>query len=60
MFAVLRQINFSHTEIFMLGKIGAYFALDIIKGYTPSGNDYDRLHEPRHRAFRFYRDGVVT
>ena len=29
-FGVLRLINFAHSEIFMLGMFGAYFALDII------------------------------
>lgn len=39
-FGVLRLINFAHSEIFMLGMFGAYFCLDIILGFTPSGNDY--------------------
>src|ERR1700751_4964807 len=39
-FGVLRLINFAHSEIFMLGMFGAYFALDIILGFTPSGNAY--------------------
>jgi branched-chain amino acid transport system permease protein len=40
-FGVLRLINFAHSEIFMLGMFGAYFALDMILGFTPSGNAYD-------------------
>ncbi|MCG5433476.1 branched-chain amino acid ABC transporter permease [Mycobacterium sp. MYCO198283] len=40
-FGVLRLINFAHSEIFMLGMFGAYFALDIILGFTPSGNAYN-------------------
>ena len=39
-FGVLRLINFAHSEIFMLGMFGAYFALDILLGFTPSGNAY--------------------
>jgi branched-chain amino acid transport system permease protein len=39
-FGVLRLINFAHSEIFMLGMFGAYFALDMILGFTPSGNAY--------------------
>ncbi len=39
-FGVLRLINFAHSEIFMLGMFGAYFALDIVLGFTPSGNAY--------------------
>src|SRR3982074_658441 len=39
-FGVLRLINFAHSEIFMLGMFGAYFALDVILGFTPSGNAY--------------------
>ena len=41
-FGVLRLINFAHSEIFMLGMFGAYFCLDMILGFTPSGNAYDR------------------
>ena len=41
-FGVLRLINFAHSEIFMLGMFGAYFCLDIILGFTPSGNAYNR------------------
>src|SRR3982074_789917 len=41
-FGVLRLINFAHSEIFMLGMFGAYFALDIIMGFTPSGNAYNK------------------
>ena len=41
-FGVLRLINFAHSEIFMLGMFGAYFALDIILGFTPSGNAYNK------------------
>ncbi|HZA09844.1 branched-chain amino acid ABC transporter permease [Mycobacterium sp.] len=40
-FGVLRLINFAHSEIFMLGMFGAYFALDMILGFAPSGNAYD-------------------
>jgi branched-chain amino acid transport system permease protein len=39
-YGVLRLINFAHSEIFMLGMFGAYFCLDVILGFTPSGNDY--------------------
>ncbi|GAC1401445.1 MAG: branched-chain amino acid ABC transporter permease [Mycobacterium sp.] len=41
-FGVLRLINFAHSEIFMLGMFGAYFALDLILGFTPSGNAYNK------------------
>src|SRR4051812_10562906 len=41
-FGVLRLINFAHSEIFMLGMFGAYFALDVILGFTPSGNAYNK------------------
>jgi branched-chain amino acid transport system permease protein len=41
-FGVLRLINFAHSEIFMLGMFGAYFALDMILGFTPSGNAYHK------------------
>ena len=41
-FGVLRLINFAHSEIFMLGMFGAYFCLDVILGFTPSGNAYNR------------------
>ena len=41
-FGVLRLINFAHSEIFMLGMFGSYFALDIILGFTPSGNAYNK------------------
>ena len=41
-FGVLRLINFAHSEIFMLGMFGTYFALDIIMGFTPSGNAYNK------------------
>ncbi len=41
-FGVLRLINFAHSEIFMLGMFGAYFCLDKILGFTPSGNAYNR------------------
>ncbi|MCW2655701.1 MAG: branched-chain amino acid transporter permease [Mycobacterium sp.] len=40
-FGVLRLINFAHSEIFMLGMFGAYFALDMILGFAPSGNAYN-------------------
>src|ERR1700739_1956228 len=39
-FGVLRLITFAHSEIFMLGMFGAYFALDMVLGFTPSGNSY--------------------
>lgn len=41
-FGVLRLINFAHSEIFMLGMFGAYFCLDMILGFTPSGNAYSK------------------
>jgi len=41
-FGLLRLINFAHSEIFMLGMFGAYFCLDVILGFTPSGNAYNR------------------
>src|SRR5882762_184236 len=41
-FGVLRLINFAHSEIFMLGMFGTYFALDVIMGFTPSGNAYNK------------------
>lgn len=41
-FGVLRLINFAHSEIFMLGMFGAYFCLDFILGFTPSGNVYNK------------------
>src|SRR5258708_2509204 len=41
-FGVLRLINFAHSEIFMLGMFGAYFALDMILGFSPSGNPYNK------------------
>src|SRR5215211_2964967 len=41
-FGVLRLINFAHSEIFMVGMFGAYFALDMILGFTPSGNAYNK------------------
>jgi len=41
-FGVLRLINFAHSEIFMLGMFGAYFCLDVILGFTPSGNAYNK------------------
>ncbi|MUL74795.1 branched-chain amino acid ABC transporter permease [Mycolicibacterium sp. CBMA 226] len=40
-FGVLRLINFAHSEIFMLGMFGAYFALELILGFKPSGNAYN-------------------
>jgi branched-chain amino acid transport system permease protein len=40
-FGVLRLINFAHSEIFMLGMFGAYFALDLILGFLPSGDAYN-------------------
>ena len=41
-YGVLRLINFAHSEVFMLGMFGAYFCLDIILGFTPSGNTYNK------------------
>ena len=41
-FGVLRLINFAHSEIFMLGMFGAYFCLDMILGFSPSGNAYNK------------------
>jgi branched-chain amino acid transport system permease protein len=41
-FGVLRLINFAHSEIFMLGMFGAYFCLDFILGFSPSGNAYNK------------------
>jgi len=41
-FGVLRLINFAHSEIFMLGMFGAYFALDMIMGFNPSGDAYNK------------------
>jgi len=41
-FGVLRLINFAHSEIFMLGMFGAYFCLDMILGFAPSGNAYNK------------------
>src|ERR1700737_1981168 len=40
-FGVLRLINFAHSEIFMLGMFGAYFALDVLLRLSPSGNAYN-------------------
>jgi branched-chain amino acid transport system permease protein len=40
-FGVLRLINFAHSEIFMLGMFGSYVALNLILGFTPSGDAYD-------------------
>lgn len=41
-FGVLRLINFAHSEIFMLGMFGAYFTLDMVLGFKPAGNAYDK------------------
>ncbi len=41
-FGVLRLINFAHSEIFMLGMFGTYFCLDLVLGFAPSGNAYNR------------------
>jgi branched-chain amino acid transport system permease protein len=41
-FGVLRLINFAHSEIFMFGMFGAYFCLDYILGFSPSGNAYSK------------------
>ncbi|MCP9272604.1 branched-chain amino acid ABC transporter permease [Mycolicibacterium arenosum] len=41
-FGVLRLINFAHSEIFMVGMFAAYFCLDFILGFTPSGNAYNK------------------
>src|SRR6201995_4145709 len=40
-FGVLRLINFAHSEVFMLGMFGSYFALNMILGFSPSRNAYD-------------------
>ncbi|MGH3677731.1 MAG: branched-chain amino acid ABC transporter permease [Mycobacterium sp.] len=40
-YGVLKLINFAHSEVFMLGMFGTYFCLDIILGFTPSGNTYE-------------------
>jgi branched-chain amino acid transport system permease protein len=40
-FGVLRLINFAHSEIFMLGMFGSYFALNMLLGFTPNGDAYD-------------------
>src|SRR6516165_10871150 len=40
-FGVLRLINFAHSEIVMLGMFGAYFSLNVILGFRPSGNAYN-------------------
>ncbi len=40
-YGVLKLINFAHSEVFMLGMFGAYFCLDMILGFTPSGNTYN-------------------
>ncbi|MUM16704.1 branched-chain amino acid ABC transporter permease [Mycobacterium sp. CBMA271] len=40
-FGVLRLINFAHSEVFMVGMFGAYFALDVVLGFTPRGNAYN-------------------
>src|SRR6202047_1720905 len=39
-YGVLRLINFAHSEIFMLGLFGAYFTLEMVLGFAPSGNAY--------------------
>lgn len=41
-YGVLKLINFAHSEVFMFGMFGAYFCLDVILGFTPSGNTYDK------------------
>jgi branched-chain amino acid transport system permease protein len=41
-FGVLRLINFAHSEIFMLGMFGTYFCLDLVLGFAPSGNAYNK------------------
>ena len=41
-YGVLKLINFAHSEVFMFGMFGAYFCLDMILGFTPSGNTYDK------------------
>ncbi|MGV0742809.1 branched-chain amino acid ABC transporter permease [Mycolicibacterium sp. XJ870] len=41
-YGVLKLINFAHSEIFMVGMFGAYFCLDMILGFSPSGNTYDK------------------
>lgn len=40
-YGVLKLINFAHSEVFMFGMFGAYFCLDMILGFTPSGNSYN-------------------
>jgi branched-chain amino acid transport system permease protein len=40
-FGVLRLINFAHSEIFMLGMFGAYFCLNMLLGFSPSGDTYN-------------------
>src|ERR1700758_2238533 len=40
-FGVLRLINFAHSEIFILGMFGSYFALNMLLGFTPNGDAYD-------------------
>jgi branched-chain amino acid transport system permease protein len=40
-YGVLKLINFAHSEVFMFGMFGAYFCLDMILGFTPSGNTYN-------------------
>lgn len=41
-YGVLKLINFAHSEVFMFGMFGAYFCLDMILGFTPSGNTYNK------------------
>ncbi len=41
-YGVLKLINFAHSEVFMFGMFGAYFCLDFILGFTPSGNTYNK------------------
>ncbi|MEZ0052895.1 branched-chain amino acid transport system permease protein [Mycobacterium sp. MAA66] len=40
-FGVLRLINFAHSEIFMFGMFGAYFCLQYLLGFEPSGDAYN-------------------
>ncbi len=41
-YGVLKLINFAHSEVFMFGMFGAYFCLDMVLGFTPSGNTYNK------------------
>ncbi|EKF23735.1 branched-chain amino acid transport system / permease component family protein [Mycolicibacterium hassiacum DSM 44199] len=41
-YGVLKLINFAHSEVFMFGMFGAYFCLDMILGFRPMGDTYDK------------------